>query len=63
MRGRVEGLIVNEFKDNGGFGYDPIFKVVSIKKHYAELTEEELFQVSHRGRGIKELLDADFLKQ
>ncbi len=61
--GRVEGLIANEFRGNGGFGYDPIFKVLSNQKHYAELTEKELLQIGHRGRGIKELFDADFLKQ
>lgn len=59
---RVEGIISSEFGSGGGFGYDRIFKITSIGKYYSELSEEELIQIGHRGRGIKELLlDKDFL--
>lgn len=51
----VEAVISDEFKGDLGFGYDPIFKLEN-GKHYAELTNEERDAISHRGRGIKELV-------
>lgn len=61
---KVEGLLTREFGKEGGFGYDRIFKVISINKHYSELTKEELIQIGHRGQLIKELIsNTNFLKQ
>jgi len=46
----AEGIIVDNPAGSGGFGYDPVFYMPSLKKTMAELTEEEKNRVSHRGR-------------
>ncbi|MFA6190616.1 MAG: non-canonical purine NTP pyrophosphatase [Candidatus Staskawiczbacteria bacterium] len=57
----VEGLISDEFK-NGGFGYDPIFKLKLMDKYYSQLTDVELAKIGGRGVAVKELLKSNFLK-
>lgn len=52
----VEAVISNEFKGSLGFGYDPIFKLPD-GRHYAELTDLERSRISHRGLGVKKLLE------
>lgn len=51
----VPGKIIKEFDEagqNGGFGYDPIFYSLELKKTFGRATEEEKNSVSHRGRAI-----------
>jgi XTP/dITP diphosphohydrolase len=45
----------------GGFGYDPIFFVPSLKKTFAQLTAEEKNAISHRGKALAAF--AEKLKQ
>ena len=47
--GVVEGLITEKEEGFGGFGYDPVFSVLYMKKTYAQLADEEKNRVSHRG--------------
>lgn len=56
--GSWPGVITREPAGNGGFGYDPIFFVLSEGKTAAELTREEKSAISHRGQALKLLLDA-----
>lgn len=57
--GKVEGTITHEPRGSNGFGYDPIFFVPELAKHFAELDSGEKNAISHRGRALekaKELL-------
>ena len=54
--GVVEGVITEKPEGFGGFGYDPVFSVLDMKKTYAELSDEEKNRVSHRGKAIRSLI-------
>jgi XTP/dITP diphosphohydrolase len=61
--GSVGGLIAEEPRGEGGFGYDPIFWVPQHSATMAELPQHEKDIISHRGRAsapareiLKELL-------
>ena len=54
--GESRGEIIDEYRGDGRFGYDPIFYYPPMKKTFAEMTKEEKNSISHRGRAIKELL-------
>ena len=60
VRGETEGLIINEARGNGGFGYDPYFYYQPFGKTFSELTAEEKNTISHRGKAIAKL--AEILK-
>jgi len=53
--GRCDGLITKEPKGSNGFGYDPVFFYPELKKTFAEISEEEKSEISHRGRALKEV--------
>jgi XTP/dITP diphosphohydrolase len=59
--GRADGVILDEPRGTGGFGYDPHFFYAPLGRTFAELTPEEKFVVSHRGKAFRQLLD--FLSQ
>ncbi|MBP3370463.1 MAG: RdgB/HAM1 family non-canonical purine NTP pyrophosphatase [Clostridia bacterium] len=61
VSGRVSGRIVDEYRGDGGFGYDPIFYYEPFGKTLAQLSADEKNSVSHRGRAI-ELLAAELKK-
>ena len=52
-RGTVEGVIGYEPKGSNGFGYDPLFYVPKLGKTFAELSEEEKNDNSHRGNALQ----------
>ncbi len=56
--GRADGLIIEDPRGAGGFGYDPYFYFPRLAKTFAELTAEEKFAVSHRGEAFRKLLDS-----
>lgn len=58
VEGKTEGLIQGQAKGTGGFGYDPYFFYPPLNKTFAELSMEEKFAVSHRGKAFRNLLDA-----
>lgn len=58
--GETEGVITEDYRGNGGFGYDPLFFYEPMGKTYSEMSAEEKNTISHRGRAI-ELL-AEYLK-
>jgi XTP/dITP diphosphohydrolase len=53
--GRAEGLILEEPRGEGGFGYDPLFYYPPLNRTFAELAPEEKNRVSHRGKALQEL--------
>jgi XTP/dITP diphosphohydrolase len=55
--GRVDGVIIDEPRGSGGFGYDPYFFYPPLGKTLAEVDPEEKFAVSHRGAAFRKLLD------
>ncbi len=55
VRGEVNGFITYEPQGEKGFGYDPLFYVPSLKKTYAQLTQDEKNKISHRGIAISKL--------
>ena len=57
VEGRVDGIIIDPPRGSGGFGYDPYFFYPSFGKTFAEITTEEKFTVSHRGKAFRKLLD------
>jgi XTP/dITP diphosphohydrolase len=48
--GRCEGTILTERRGTGGFGYDPLFWFDPLKKTFAEITDREKNEVSHRAK-------------
>jgi len=55
--GRVDGVIIDEPRGTGGFGYDPYFFYPPLGQTFAEISAEEKFAVSHRGAAFRKLLD------
>jgi XTP/dITP diphosphohydrolase len=56
--GAVEGLILEEPRGTGGFGYDPLFYLPALNKTMAEIDLETKLSLSHRGRALRALLAA-----
>ncbi|MDD4928933.1 MAG: RdgB/HAM1 family non-canonical purine NTP pyrophosphatase [Gallionella sp.] len=54
--GEWHGEIAQESRGEGGFGYDPLFRVPELGKMSSELTPEEKHAISHRGQAMKVLL-------
>ncbi|MDE7079997.1 MAG: RdgB/HAM1 family non-canonical purine NTP pyrophosphatase [Clostridia bacterium] len=54
--GRTYGKIIDEYRGNNGFGYDPIFLSDELGKTFGEAIMEEKNTISHRSRALKDLL-------
>lgn len=54
--GRCIGVITEEMRGNGGFGYDPVF-LTDGGKTFAELSAEEKDKLSHRGKALRMLYE------
>ena len=52
-RGETEGVIIDEYRGQGGFGYDPLFYYESFGKTFAEMSADEKNSISHRGKAIE----------
>jgi XTP/dITP diphosphohydrolase len=57
VEGRVDGIILDEPRGTGGFGYDPYFCYSPLEKTFGEIHPEAKFAVSHRGAAFRKLLD------
>ena len=53
-RGECPGTIAFAPMGEGGFGYDPVFFIPSLKKTFAQLTPEEKNAISHRGQALEQ---------
>lgn len=54
-RGEYPGRIIEVPTGENGFGYDPLFVPDGIEKTYAQLTDEEKNQISHRAKALEKL--------
>ena len=52
-RGECPGTIAFAPMGEGGFGYDPVFFIPSLKKTFAQLSPEEKNAISHRGKALE----------
>ncbi len=52
VEGVVEGVLLETFRGQGGFGYDPLFFYPPLGRSFAELAAREKNRVSHRARAI-----------
>jgi XTP/dITP diphosphohydrolase len=57
FRGEVEGQILHEPRGNAGFGYDPLFFCTERDTGFAELSPQEKFALSHRGKALRAMLE------
>jgi XTP/dITP diphosphohydrolase len=53
----AEGILLDEPRGLGGFGYDPIFYFPALGKTYAEISREEKNLYSHRGKAFHKALE------
>jgi XTP/dITP diphosphohydrolase len=60
FQGICEGVIIEEERGEGGFGYDPVFIPDDAHKTFAEMTMEEKNVYSHRRKATDQLIQ--FLK-
>lgn len=58
--GTCEGVIAEEPKGDGGFGYDPLFFLPELGKTLAELDLETKNKISHRGKALAGALEILF---
>lgn len=58
FRGEAPGLVVDEPRGSGGFGYDPHVLDLELGCTYAEMPAEEKNRRSHRGRAFRGLREA-----
>ena len=54
VEGVAEGTITRQPRGTSGFGYDPLFYYPPLGRTFAELTDAEKSDVSHRGRAAAE---------
>jgi len=57
FHGRVEGVILETGRGDGGFGYDPLFLVREYGKTMAELPLEVKNRISHRGQALRQVVE------
>jgi XTP/dITP diphosphohydrolase len=55
--GTCAGIIAEEQRGDGGFGYDPLFYLPEYDKTFAELDLETKNKISHRARAFAGVLD------
>ncbi len=55
--GEWHGEIIDQYRGEGGFGYDPLFYVPAEKATVAELSAEVKNRLSHRGQAMARLLE------
>ncbi len=60
VQGVCQGKIAHQAKGKYGFGFDPVFVVKNLNKHFAELSLEEKNKISHRAKALKKIIP--FLK-
>lgn len=57
FRGEAPGLIVDEARGEGGFGYDPHFFDPELDRTFAQISPEEKNARSHRGAAFRALAE------
>jgi XTP/dITP diphosphohydrolase len=57
VQGTCDGIILDEERGTGGFGYDPLFFHPESGKTFAELDPADKDRVSHRGKALRALVE------
>jgi XTP/dITP diphosphohydrolase len=57
FEGICEGMIIEEKKGEGGFGYDPIFVPNGYDKTFGELPPDIKNSISHRGKAVRKMVE------
>ncbi len=57
FEGRCEGTLRDSAGGTGGFGYDPLFVPAGHIQTFAELSDADKNELSHRGRAWARLAD------
>lgn len=55
--GRAYGIILEEEKGDGGFGYDPLFYYPPLEKTFSEIPQEEKNKISHRANALAQFAE------
>lgn len=55
VEGRCHGVLVQERRGQGGFGYDPLFLIPEYHKTFGELSARVKHALSHRARALAQL--------
>ena len=55
FRGTAEGVILKHPRGSAGFGYDPLFREISLGRTFAEVDAKEKHARSHRGEAFRDL--------
>jgi XTP/dITP diphosphohydrolase len=53
--GRCHGVIIDDARGDGGFGYDPLFMIPEYHQTFGELGARVKHALSHRGRSLARL--------
>ena len=53
FEGTVNGVILTERRGDKGFGYDPVFRPDGFDLTFAEMSEEDKNNISHRGKAVR----------
>ena len=56
VRGECPGVIIEEARGTGGFGYDPHFLYEELNQTFAEISQEDKNRVSHRAMAMAKML-------
>jgi len=57
VEGVCEGVILEQPRGSGGFGYDPLFFVPKLGKTFAEIPLKEKNQISHRSEAFRKMAE------
>jgi XTP/dITP diphosphohydrolase len=58
VEGRCHGMIIEERRGHGGFGYDPLFLIPEYHQTFGELSARVKHALSHRARALERLRPA-----
>jgi XTP/dITP diphosphohydrolase len=53
--GRCHGVIISEYRGQGGFGYDPLFLIPEYHQTFGELSARIKHALSHRARALAKM--------
>src|SRR5262249_41914238 len=55
VEGRCHGVIIDQRRGSGGFGYDPLFLIPEYHQTFGELTARVKHALSHRAKALERL--------
>ncbi|MDZ4713040.1 MAG: RdgB/HAM1 family non-canonical purine NTP pyrophosphatase [bacterium] len=57
FEGSCKGMIIDEERGDGGFGYDSLFVMNGMNKTFSEISDEEKNKISHRSAALNKFKD------